>query len=159
MQEPLSGDKNLLVKVLNGLSCHKYVETAQKVPEVFGLSASSVSKRFIRASAKKLKEFNARRLEKYDIVAIVIDGKTFAKEQMVIAVGITISGRKLLLGFIQTGTENASVCREFLHSLIDRGLLYGQGLLFIIDRRLKRNLQSDYRCVWWTCTDSALSMA
>ena len=42
LQEPLSGDKNLLVKVLSGLSCHKYVETAQKVPEVFGLSASSV---------------------------------------------------------------------------------------------------------------------
>ena len=133
LQEPLEGDKNLLVKVLNGLSCHKYSEAAQKVPEVFGLSASSISKRFIRASAKKLKEFNARRLEKYDIVAIVIDGKTFAKEQMVIAVGITISGKKILLGFVQTATENASVCKEFLQSLIDRGLLYKQGILFIID--------------------------
>ena len=133
LQEPLDGDKNLLVKVLNGLSCHKYSEAAQKVPEVFGLSASSVSKRFIRVSSKKLKEFNFRRLEKYDFVAIVIDGKTFAKEQMIIAVGITISGKKILLGFVQTATENASVCKEFLQSLIDRGLLYKQGILFIID--------------------------
>lgn len=133
LQEPLDGDKNLLVKVLNGLSCHKYSEAAQKVPEIFGLSASSVSKRFIRASARKLKDFNFRRLEKYDIVAIVIDGKTFAKEQMVIAVGITISGKKILIGFVQTATENASVCKEFLQSLIDRGLLYKQGILFIID--------------------------
>lgn len=133
LQEPFDGDKNLLVKVLNGLSCHKYSEAAQKVPEVFGLSASSVSKRFIRASARRLKDFNCRRLEKYDIVAIVIDGKTFAKEQMVIAVGITITGRKILLGFVQTATENASVCKEFLQSLIERGLLYKQGILFIID--------------------------
>lgn len=133
LQEPIDCDRNLLVKVLNGLSCHKYSEAAQKVPEVFGLSASSISKRFIRASVRKLKDFNFRRLEKYDIVAIVIDGKTFAKEQMVIAVGITISGKKILLGFVQTATENASVCKEFLQSLIDRGLLYKQGILFIID--------------------------
>jgi len=72
LQEPLDADKNLLVKVLNGLSCHKYSETAQKVPEIFGLSASSISKRFIRASARKLKDFNFRRLEKYDIVAILL---------------------------------------------------------------------------------------
>ena len=133
LQEPLDGDKNLLVKVLNGLSCHKYSEAAQNVQEVFGLSASSISKRFIRASARRLKDFNFRRLENYDIVAIVIDGKTFAKEQMVIAVGITVTGKKILLGFVQTATENASVCKEFLQSLIDRGLLYKQGILFIID--------------------------
>lgn len=133
LQQPLEYDKNLLVKVLNGLSCHKYAEAAQKVPEVFGLSASSISKRFIKASARKLKEFNARRLEKYDITAIIIDGKTFAKEQMVIAVGITITGRKVFLGFVQTATENASVCEEFLQFLIDRGLFYRQGVLFIID--------------------------
>ena len=60
------------VKVLNGLSCHKYSEAAQKVPEIFGLGASSISKRFIRASARKLKDFNFRRLEKYDIVAILL---------------------------------------------------------------------------------------
>ena len=157
LQQPLEGDKNLLVKVLNGLSCHKYAEATQKVPEVFGLSASSISKRFIKASAGKLKQFNARRLEKYDIVAIIIDGKTFAKEQMVIAVGITITGRKVFLGFVQTATENALVCKEFLQSLIDRGLFYKQGLLFIIDgskgiRKAITNVFGIYtfiqRCQW-----------
>jgi len=157
LQQPLEGDKNLLVKVLNGLSCHKYAEAAQKVPEVFGLSASSISKRFIKASSGKLKQFNARRLEKYDIVAIIIDGKTFAKEQMVIAVGITITGRKVFLGFVQTATENSSVCKKFLQSLIDSGLLYKQGLLFIIDgskgiRKAITNIFGIYtfiqRCQW-----------
>lgn len=157
LQEPLAGDKSLLGKVLHGLSCHKYAQTASLVPEVFGLSASSVSKRFIKASARKLKEFNARRLEKYDFIAIIIDGKTFAQEQMVIAVGIAISGRKTFLGFVQTATENASVCKEFLHSLIDRGLLYEQGLLFIIDgskgiRKAIKDVFGSYalmqRCQW-----------
>jgi len=157
LQQPLEGDKNLLVKVLNGLSCHKYAEAAQKLPEVFGLSASSISKRFIRASARKLKQFNACRLEKYNIVAIIIDGKTFAKEQMVIAVGITITGRKVFLGFVQTATENALVCKEFLQSLIDRGLFYRQGVLFIIDgskgiRKAITNVFGSYaliqRCQW-----------
>ena len=157
LQQPLEGDKNLLVKVLNGLSCHKYSEAAQKVPEVFSLSASSISKRFIRASAKKLRDFNCRRLEKYDITAIVIDGKTFAKEQMVIAVGITISGEKVFLGFVQTATENATVCKEFLQSLIDRGLLYRQGILFVIDgsKGIRKAITSVFgsyaliqRCQW-----------
>jgi len=140
------------------LSCHKYSEAAQEVPEVFGLSASSVSKRYIRASAKKLKEFNSRRLERYDIVSIVMDGKTFAEEQMVIAVGITMSGDKIFLGFVQTATENASVCKEFLRSLIDeRGLLYKQGILFIIDgakgiRKSIKDVFGNYasiqRCQW-----------
>jgi len=133
LQEPYAGDKHLSSKILHGLSCHKYAETARVVPEVFGLSASSVSKRFIKASAKKLKEFNARRLGKYDFIAIIINGKTFAEDEMVIAVGITISGRKVFLGFVQTATENATFCKEFLRSLIDRGFLYEQGLLFIID--------------------------
>lgn len=133
LQKPTAGDRSLIRKVLNGLSCHKYAETASLIPEVFGLSTSSVSKRFIKASAKKLEAFNSRRLEKYDFTAIVIDGKTFAEDQMVIAVGITISGGKVFLGFVQTATENATVCKEFLRSLIDRGLLYEQGLLFIID--------------------------
>ena len=133
LQQPTAHDRNLLRKVLLGLSCHKYAETASVIPEVFGLSASSVSKRFIRSSARKLKAFNARRLEQYDIVAIVVDGKTFAHDQMVIAVGIAITGKKIFLGFTQTATENATVCSEFFRSLVDRGLLYDQGLLFVID--------------------------
>src|SRR3989339_1010978 len=82
LQAPTKGDNGLLRKVLHGLSCNKYKETASLVPEVFGISPSSVSKRFIVSSSKKLKEFNARRLEKYDLVAVVVDGKTFADDQM-----------------------------------------------------------------------------
>ena len=45
--------------------------------ETFGLTASSLSRRFKRASAKKLAEMSERDLSGYDLVALFLDGKTF----------------------------------------------------------------------------------
>lgn len=39
----------------------------------------------------------------------------------------------MLLGFTQAGTENASVCKEFLASLLRRGLTIEEGVLCVID--------------------------
>jgi len=104
-------DTGLLHKVLGGLSTHEYARCAEAVPEAFGLSASTVSRRFIRASAHKLRELSERRLEGYDWVALMLDGKTFAEDEMVVAVGVTTTGEKVLLGFVQTATENRKVVR------------------------------------------------
>jgi transposase-like protein len=52
---------------------------------------------------------------------------------MVIALGITLSGHKVILGFVQTGTENERVCSAFLQGLLERGLRIDQGLLCILD--------------------------
>lgn len=122
-----------LRKLLHGMSCRRYAESSALIPEVFGMSAGQVSKRFIRASSRKLKQFHSRPLDNYDLVALFIDGKKFQEDGLVIAMGITLAGEKVLLGFVQTGTENGKVCREFLEGLIDRGLVYQQGLLCIID--------------------------
>jgi putative transposase len=74
-----------------------------------------------------------RRLDGCDIIALVIDGKSFKDDEMIIALGIAVEGKKVLLGFIQAGTENASVCREFLHSLLDRGLSIEERVLCVTD--------------------------
>jgi len=50
-QAPRRADVGLFRKVLAGLSCRDYEASAEAVPAAFGLSASSVSRRFIRASA------------------------------------------------------------------------------------------------------------
>ena len=47
---------------------------------------------------------------------------------MIIALGVTAEGKKVLLGFIQAVTENASVCKEFLNGLLERGLTIEEGL-------------------------------
>jgi len=46
LQWPHRLDEQLFLKLLNGLSTHKYRESAELAPEVFGISASNVSKRF-----------------------------------------------------------------------------------------------------------------
>lgn len=133
LQAPRSMDVGLFSRVLKGLSCRDYRECAEAVPEAFGLSASTVSRRFIRASARRLKVLMERGLEGYDFVAIVLDGKRFAEDEMVIAVGITVGGEKVVLGFVQTATENEKSCSEFLRELVGRGLRYDLGLLVVVD--------------------------
>jgi putative transposase len=133
LQEPRTLDAGLLHKVLGGLSTREYERCAEAVPEAFGLSASTVSRRFTRASARKLQELMERRLDRYDVVALLLDGKTFAEDEMVTAVGVTITGEKVLLGFVQTATENRKVCAAFLRELVDRGLRPELGLLVVTD--------------------------
>jgi transposase-like protein len=133
LQEPRACDIGLLHKVLGGLSTREYERCAEAVPEAFGLSASTVSRRFIRASARKLQELSDRRLDGYDFVALMLDGKTFAEDEMVVAVGVTVTGEKVLLGFVQTATENRKVCAAFLRELVERGLRFDLGLLVVTD--------------------------
>ncbi len=126
--EPRATDTGLFRRVLHGLSCRRYEACAEAVPEAFGLSASSVSRRFIRASARALQELSERRLDQDDVVVLFLDGKTFAEDSLVIALGVTRQGEKKLLGFIQTVTENEPVCAAFLRSLMERGLRTDDGL-------------------------------
>lgn len=133
LQVPRHLDEGLLVRIVKGLSCRQYGACAEAVPEAFGLSASTVSRRFIQASTRKLRQFQERPLEGYDLVAMFFDGKTFAAEEMIIALGVTIQGEKIPLGFVQAATENERVCRSFIDTLIERGLRYEAGLLVLID--------------------------
>ena len=72
-------------------------------------------------------------MAQYDLVALFIDGKTFAEYEMIIALGVTIEGHKIPIGFVQAATENERVCRQFIQSLINRDLVYHKGLLCLID--------------------------
>jgi transposase-like protein len=126
-------DEVLLKRVLYGISCRNYEAAAAAVPGAIGLSSSTVSRRFTHASAKQLKGLQERDLSELDILAIFLDGKTFADMTMVVAVGITLTGEKHVLGFVETGTENEPVLTPFLQELEERGLTSSQGLLFIID--------------------------
>jgi len=150
-------DDNLSKKILFGLSTHDYGKVVDSLVDSFGLSSSSVSQEFKRQTENKLREFESRRLEDYDFVALFIDGKYLAKEQMVIVLGVTSDGNKVPLGFIQTKTENAESISSLFSELIERGLHYKNGLLFIIDgaKGLKKAIEDtfgDYaiiqRCQW-----------
>ena len=144
LREPRQADLGLFRKLLLGLSCRDSAACAEAVPEAFGLSASSVSRRFLRASAKQLQALPERRLDAYDVVALILDGKTCAADALVIALGVTTTGEKVLLGFVQTATENEQVCAAFLRELVERGLQTVPGLLCVLDgaKGLRKALQS-----------------
>jgi len=133
LQTPRAADAGLFRKVLLGLSCRDYAAAAEAVPTAFGLSASTVSRRFIQASAKQLQALQERDLSAYDVVALVLDGKTFAQDSMVIALGVTLTGEKVFFCFVPTATENERVCAAFLRQLVTRGLRVERGLLVVLD--------------------------
>lgn len=157
LQEPRDADEGVLRRILLGLSCRNYKRCAEAVPGAFALSPSTVSRRFIKASSRKLKELMQRDLSEYDIVVLFIDGKSFAEDELIIALGVTLTGEKIPLGFIQAATENETVVKAFLGNLIDRGLNIDEGLLCIIDgakglrcgiRKVFRDKAVIQRCQW-----------
>jgi transposase-like protein len=133
LQNPRLIDHAVMARLINGISSRKYERAALTIPETFGIRRNSVSRRFIRATARQLKKLMERNLGQEDIVAIFIDGKSLAELEVVIALGVTIEGKKLVLGFIETSTENTRVCKEFLSGLVQRGLKTTEEILFIID--------------------------
>ncbi len=154
---PRRAEEAALLKVLKGLSCRDYESCVEPVAETFGLAASSLSRRFKRASAKKLAELTERDLSGYDLAALFLDGKTFGEDQMVIGLGVTLEGEKVVLGFVQTATENERTCSAFLRELVDRGLQFEAGLLCVIDgaKGLRKALDKVFgdkaavqRCQW-----------
>jgi len=126
-------DEVLFRRVLYGVSCRNYEQAAGDLPGAIGLSGSSVSRTFVKASAQRLREFQERDLTDLDVVAVFLDGKTFADDTMVIALGVAMDGSKHLLGFVQTDTENTRVISQFLCGLVDRGLDVHEGILAVVD--------------------------
>jgi transposase-like protein len=136
LQTPRALDEGLFRRVLGGLACREYAACAEAVPVAFGLAHSTVSRRFVRASARRLQTLLERPLtlpagEQW--IALFVDGKSFAADALVIALGVTTTGRKQVLGFVQTATENERVCAAFLRQLVERGFTAPDGLLVVLD--------------------------
>jgi len=149
--------ESLMKRIILGLSQHDYQEVVKMGVESFGLSQSTVSKAFIEESTKALEEFEKRDLGFYDFIALVIDGKYLSKENTVIALGITISGEKIPLGFIQTTTENSNAVKGLLTDLLKRNFKYTQGILTLLDgsKGLRKAVDETFgkyalvqRCQW-----------
>ena len=83
--------------------------------------------------------------------------KTFRDDEMIIALGVTVEGKKVILGFIEGGTEHASVCKEFLTGLLDRGLMVEQGVLCVMDG--SKRIQGRAADLWGIWAYSEVSVA
>ena len=133
LQHPRARDVGLFRRVLAGVSTREYRAAAEAVPDAFGIAKSSVSRRFIRASAEALRQFHTRRHDDATWCVLLLDGKTCADDQIVIALGVTTTGEKRVLGLVQTATENKKSCAAFLRELVERGFTAATGLLVVLD--------------------------
>lgn len=133
LQELPAQDRQFMESILHGISMRDYEGVVQQLYESFGMSAGSVSRNFKEESRKRLEEFEEKKLSDHTYVAVFVDGKQVAGEQMMIVLGVTEEGQKVPLGFLQTTTENHRSIKELFRDLKDRGLSYEGGLLFIID--------------------------
>ena len=94
---------------------------------------SSVSRSFVKASAKQVRALAERRFDGERFPVIYIDGTPYAGETMIAALGITEDGTKRLLGVRQGATENAAVCTALLEDLCGRGLETSSPTLSVLD--------------------------
>lgn len=125
--------ERLLGILLAGISTRNYAKVVPEVAEAVGITRSSVSREFVEASEKKLKEVCERRFDEVDILVIYIDGQVFGEYTVVVAIGVDVEGKKHVLGLREGATENETVVRGLLEDLVERGVKPGRRRLFVID--------------------------
>jgi transposase-like protein len=125
-------DEYLMRGIMLGLSVRDFADLNSN-PRAKALSKSSVDQAFIERSAEQLKEFEQRRFNDINFVALFVDGKYLVGEQIVLVLGVTEQGVKLPLGFVQATSEHHQPCSDLFKDLIRRGLQVDQGLLCILD--------------------------
>lgn len=125
--------ESALAKMVNGVSCRRYERVVDVARAGFGVKKSSVSRGFVRASAEQLQQLAERRFADERFAVIFIDAQPYAGEMMVVALGITTTGEKRLLGLRQGATENTAVCTSLLEELRERGVRTDVPTLFVLD--------------------------
>jgi putative transposase len=130
-------DQLALARMLAKLSTRRYRAGLEPVGTqvqhtTTGISKSAVSRRFVAATEHALAELLAADLSGLDLVALLVDGIRVAEHTCVVALGITQDGSKVPLAVAEGATENATVVRELLAGLRDRGLEVTRPILVVI---------------------------
>jgi len=120
-------------KIMYGLTMRSYKEVVQQFADAYGLEKSTVSDHFVEESRVKLEQLLSRSLAGLSLCAIFVDGTIFKGEHLVVAIGLDRFGRKIVLGVRQGATENATVVRELLADLLQRGVDFSQPRLYVVD--------------------------
>lgn len=140
--EALAGTEVLgrlaMSRMLAGLSTRRYslgLEPVGRVVEetASGTSRSAVSRRFVARTETALAELLAADLSELDLVGLMVDGVYFAEHLCVVALGIDINGHKHPLALVEGSTENATLVRDLLVDLRERGIDVTTPILVVLD--------------------------
>lgn len=120
-------------RLLVGVSTRKYKQAVDEFVRGYGIAKSSVSRTWIRASAKALEELRERDLSGLEIPVVMVDGIGFGEYTVVVALGVERTGRKHILGLWSGATENATVGTALVEDMIRRGLNTTYPILWVLD--------------------------
>ena len=140
-------DGQMLLRIMKGVSTRNYEDVISGFAGKTGISKSSVSRAFKRASKKDLDAINGADLSGHRFVAILIDGTGLGEQTMIVAVGVTDDNQKVPLGVVAGDTENAGVVKDLLAAITSRGFsLAADRLLAVLDGG--KALRAAVKAVW-----------
>jgi transposase-like protein len=133
-EDPL--ERRAVEQMLVGVSTRKYDRSLEPLPhgtKSRGTGRSSVSRRFVARTQAEVDAWTTRSLRELDLVALMIDGIEFGEHTLVAALGIDATGTKHPLALREGSTENATLCREMLADMIERGVAADRAILVVMD--------------------------
>lgn len=136
-------DGQIRERMLRGVSTRNYEPVVAEYSKKIGVSKSSCSRAFVRASKKALDDINHADLSGLRFVAVMVDGVEYGGRTVIVALGVTETLQKIPLGVREGDTENADVVRDLLAGIVERGFtLHCERLLAVIDgsKALRRGL-------------------
>jgi len=135
-RDPLT--KVVLEQMLAGVSTRRFSRTREPVGQDVvdaerSASKSAVSREFVGRTGEHLRALMSRSLADVRLAVLMLDGIDLKGRCCVVCLGVTTDGVKVPLGLWDGSTENATICRELLSDLVDRGLDCEQGVLVVLD--------------------------
>lgn len=130
--DPLSA--RAVEQMLVGVATRQYARSLEPLGRSsHATSKSAVSRRFVAATQAQLDAWRSRPLDHHHLLALYLDGVHFGPHCLVVALGVDTAGQKHVLGLWAGSTENATVCRDLLSNLQERGLPTDRSLLVVLD--------------------------
>lgn len=120
-------------KMMNGLTTRRYSDVVKELEQAYGIEKSTISEHFVDASRQRLNKLLERPLGEYALCGMMIDGTCFEEQNVIVSLGISVHGHKIVLGLRQGVTENATVVKQLLADLQDRGVDFEVPRLYILD--------------------------
>lgn len=133
MQDQPKLGARMLEILMRGVSTRHYRGVIPEMADTVGVSKSSVSRQMIEASEAEVEALLSRRFDQVKLLIIYIDGMQFGEHVMIGAVGVDDQGCKHVLAIREGATENATVAKELLEDMVERGMQPDQKRLFVID--------------------------
>jgi len=120
-------------KIMHGFTTRRYGEVVRELKEAYGIEKSTVSEHFVEASRQRLETLLAKPLGEHAFCAMMIDGTCFEDQEVVVAIGLTLQGHKVVLGLHQGATENTTIVKHLLEDIRERGVDFDVPRLYVLD--------------------------